>query len=571
MAGYNGGRGGSGSSGRSGGRPGGQRRSQAGAQRRGEGRERGRGNEEGRNNRARRGQRDGVEEPRGSRREQHGGQPRVRRREQRGGRRGDRRRTDRDQRPRRSDTRVDEARLVALEVLTKVREDGAFANLVLPPLLDEARLGRRDSGFATALTYGTLRLQGRYDAILARCVDRPLDRLDPVVLDCLRLGAHQLLGMRVATHGAVSATVDLASYTASRGASGLVNAVLRKVADRDLDAWLAEIAADAPDELEALARTQSHPRWIVKALRQSLIANGRDAGELEALLAADNADPEVVLCARPGLISPEHLAKETVEAAHAEPRPGETSPYALVLPGSDPGRIEAVRSSRAGVEDEGSQLVALMLADAPLEGRDDRWLDLCAGPGGKAALLAARAAQRGARLTANEVTPHRAHLVEAAVRAVPDGVVEVRCGDGREYGEREPKSYDRVLVDAPCSGLGSLRRRPEARWRRDPKDVTELAGLQRELLTSALSAVRRGGVVAYVTCSPHVLETELVVRDVMKALNKERESVELLHTGDVATRVAPVPPAGADRDTLQLWPHTEGTDAMYCALIRRLH
>lgn len=571
MAGYNGGRGGSGSSGRSGGRPGEQRRSQAGAQRRGQGRERGRGNEEGRNNRARRGQRDGVEAPRGSRREQHGGQPRDRRREQRGGRPGDRRRTDRDQRPRRTDARVDEARLVALEVLTKVREDGAFANLVLPPLLDEARLGRRDSGFATALTYGTLRLQGRYDAILARCVDRPLDRLDPVVLDCLRLGAHQLLGMRVATHGAVSATVDLASYAARRGASGLVNAVLRKVADRDLDAWLAEITADAPDELEALARSQSHPRWIVKALRQSLIANGRDAAELEALLAADNADPEVVLCARPGLISPEHLAKEAAEAAHAEPRPGETSPYALVLPGSDPGRIEAVRTSRAGVEDEGSQLVALMLADAPLEGRDDRWLDLCAGPGGKAALLAARAAQRGAHLTANEVTPHRARLVEAAVRAVPDGVVEVRCGDGREYGEREPKSYDRVLVDAPCSGLGSLRRRPEARWRRDPKDVTELAELQRALLTSALSAVRRGGVVAYVTCSPHVLETELVVRDVMKALDKERESVELLHAGDVATRVAPVPPAGAERETLQLWPHTEGTDAMYCALIRRLH
>ncbi|WP_048684977.1 RsmB/NOP family class I SAM-dependent RNA methyltransferase [Actinomyces urogenitalis] len=512
------------------------RHSQAGAQRRGQGRERGKGNDSGRHNRTR-GQR-GQADAEGSNR-------------------------------RRRPSTVDAARLVSLEALTKVRQDGGFANLVLPPMLDAARLDRRDAGFATALTYGTLRLQGRYDAIIAQCVDRRLDQLDGVVLDVLRLGTHQLLGMRVATHAAVSATVDLASHAAGRGAAGLVNAVLRRISQKDLEQWLAELTEQAADELNALSATHSHPVWVVKALRQALASNDRPQEELEALLEADNADPEVVLCARPGLISPEHLVKEAEEATRGHAHVGDRSPYAVVLPGGDPGRLPAVRSSAAGVEDEGSQLVALVLSEAAVEGRDERWLDLCAGPGGKAALLGARAAQRGARLVANEVTAHRAELVRASVRAVPEGVVEVRCDDGRLYGQAEPGRYDRVLVDAPCSGLGSLRRRPEARWRRQPTDVAELAELQRELLVSALAAVRVGGLVAYVTCSPHVLETELVVRDVIRRLEREGRGAEVLHAGDVATRVAPVPPAGADRPMLQLWPHLDGTDAMFCALLRR--
>ena len=467
------------------------------------------------------------------------------------------------------DPRVDGPRLVSLQALTKVRQDDAYANLILPGLLERARLGRRDAGFATALTYGALRLRGRYDAIIAHCSDRPVSRMDAVVLDVLRLGSHQLLGMRVPGHAAVSATVDLAAYAAGRGAATFVNAVLRRVSERDLDAWLAVLRAEASDGVEALAAVESHPVWVVKAMRQALLANGRSEDELEALLQADNAEPKVVLCARPGLIAPERLAGEAEAATRQEPCPGDVSPCAVVLAGGDPGRIRAVRDSRAGVEDEGSQLVALMVAEAPVEGRDERWLDLCAGPGGKAALLGACAAGRGAHLTANEIAPHRARLVEASVRALPPGAVEVRCGDGRSLGRDEPGRYDRVLVDAPCTGLGSLRRRPEARWRRSPRDVTELAALQRELLAGALTAVRPGGVVAYATCSPHVLETEYVVRDVLRQLHRSGGRVEVLHAGDIAARTAPRPPAGADRQMLQLWPHADDTDAMFCALLRR--
>ncbi|WP_026427448.1 RsmB/NOP family class I SAM-dependent RNA methyltransferase [Actinomyces slackii] len=458
---------------------------------------------------------------------------------------------------------------MALDALTAVSRDGAYANLVLPPLLDAGGLERRDAALATALTYGTLRLQGRYDAIIAVCVDRPLERIDAVVLDLLRLGAHQLLGMRVPSHAAVSATVDLATTAAGRGAATFVNAVLRRIAGRTLQAWIAELRESAGDETQALAWVESHPVWVVKALRQALIANGRPDEELGALLAADNEDPQVVLCARPGLIAPEHLARQAAAACGHEPRLGDISPVSVLLGGGDPGRIGAVRDSRAAVEDEGSQLVALMLAQERLEGRDERWLDMCAGPGGKAALLASVAAQRGARVVANEIAPHRADLVRGALRAIASGVAEVRCHDGRRYGHEEPGHYDRILVDAPCSGLGSLRRRPEARWRRSQADVAELADLQRELLASAMAAVRVGGVVAYVTCSPHVLETSLAVRDALRRLERGGIGVEVLHAGDAATRIAPRPPAGAEAQMLQLWPHTDSTDAMFCALLRR--
>lgn len=463
----------------------------------------------------------------------------------------------------------DTPRILALRALERVRQDDAYANLVLPPMLDQARAGRRDAAFTTSLTYGTLRLQGRYDAVIAMCSNRPLDQVDALVLDVLRLGVHQLLGMRVPTHAAVSTTVDLASYAAGRGAATFVNAVLRKVAQGDLESWLERVASAAPDEVSALARTHSHPAWVVRAMRQALLGNGRDVGELQALLEADNTEPEVALCARPGLVTPEELASAAWDASHQEPRRGERSPYAVVLAGGDPVRIAAVRDSRAGVEDEGSQLVALVLSEAPLQGRDERWLDLCAGPGGKAALLGARAAQRGATLVANEVAPHRCDLVRAAVRALPERVVEVRCADGREAGRQEPGAYDRVLVDVPCSGLGSLRRRPEARWRRQPRDVTELAALQRDLLASALLAARPGGVVAYTTCSPHLLETSLVVKDTLAALARKGVEASPLHAGEVAARVSPVPPAGAEQQMLQLWPHLDGTDAMFCALLCR--
>ncbi|KON72861.1 RsmB/NOP family class I SAM-dependent RNA methyltransferase [Cellulosimicrobium cellulans] len=461
---------------------------------------------------------------------------------------------------------TDPARAVAFDVLRQVDGSDAYANLVLPPLLRERGIRGRDAGFATELAYGTLRLRGRYDAVLALCLDRPLDRLDAPVLDVLRLGAHQLLGMRVPQHAAVSETVGLARERTGAGSAQLVNAVLRRVARTPLDDWLTTIADDAPDDLAALAATQSHPVWIARALRDALAGNGRPVAELDALLAADNDAPRVTLVARPGLADPDELADGDDRVT-----PSRWAPTALRLEGGDPAAFGAVRDGRAGVQDEGSQLVALALAAAPLAGTDDaRWLDLCAGPGGKAALLAALAAERGARLVANEVQPHRARLVEKALAAVPAAAVEaVRTGDGRAVGQDEPGAYDRVLLDAPCTGLGALRRRPESRWRRTPADLATLTGLQRELLDSALDAVRPGGVVGYVTCSPHLAETQVVVADVLR----RRDDVELLDAPAVVRDVVRPEARDAielgDRQDVQLWPHVHGTDAMHLTLLRR--
>ncbi|GAA2035433.1 transcription antitermination factor NusB [Pseudokineococcus marinus] len=465
------------------------------------------------------------------------------------------------------------AREVAFDVLTAVREEDAYANLVLPALLRKHRLDAREASLATELAYGTLRGRGLYDAVLAACTDRALAQVDPPLLDALRLGVHQLLATRVPPHAAVSQTVGLVRTRVGPGAGGFANAVLRRVAEHDRDAWAGRVAPEDGDPTERLAVLHSHPAWVVRALREALVTHGRDVGELEALLRADNAAPEVVLAARPGLSTPEELVA-AAGAAVLRTTSGAWSPQAVRLEEGDPGALAPVRDGRARVQDEGSQLVALALAAAPLEGRDERWLDLCAGPGGKAALLSAAGAARGARLTAVEVSEHRARLVAQALAAGPD--VDVRTGDGRAVGDDEPGGYDRVLVDAPCTGLGALRRRPEARWRRQPSDLSGLGPLQRDLLASALAAVRVGGVVAYVTCSPHPAETVAVVRDAVR-----RGAVELLDAPAVldAAALSPVPGTappvdeGTGRDgggrTAQLWPHAHGTDAMFLALLRR--
>ena len=231
----------------------------------------------------------------------------------------------------------------------------------------------------------------------------------------------------------------------------------------------------------------------------------------------------------------------------------------MVLEGGDPGAIPAVAEGRAGVQDEGSQLVALALANAPVEGRDARWLDLCAGPGGKSALLAAVGAERGGvTLTAVEPLPHRAELVRSNLRAVP-GEHRVLVADGTAT-PFAAGSFDRVLADVPCTGLGALRRRPEARWRRTPADLDTLRPLQERLLDAAIDATRPGGVVAYVTCSPHPAETRQVVDAVLARRTDARlEDARPLFPG--------VNDLGAGPD-VQLWPHRHGTDAMYLALLR---
>jgi 16S rRNA (cytosine967-C5)-methyltransferase len=459
--------------------------------------------------------------------------------------------TDRSPRNRAPQQRPDKVRQIAFRVIRQVNGEGGYANLVLNKALREERLSGRDAAFCTELVHGTLRWQGTYDAFLARSVSRPLPDLDPELLDMLRLGTHQLLRMRVDSYAAVNEMVTLTRVEIGQKRSGLVNAVLRKISQRTFDQWITTVAP-SPDQdaFGYLAIAKAHPRWVIEAFAAAL--GGGEAG-LEQLLDADNEPARVTLVARPGVADLEELV--AVGAT-----PGRWSPYAAVLQGGgDPGRIDAVATGRAGVQDEGSQLVAIALASAPIEGTDASWLDLCAGPGGKSALLAALVNEREGQLTAVEPLKHRADLVRSNLRAIP-GDHKVLVGDGTKP-TWPAGSYDRVLADVPCTGLGALRRRPEARWRRTPEDVKELRPLQEDLLDSAITSVRPGGVVAYVTCSPHPDET----RGVVDAVLGKRDDATL----EDARELFPGVPELGEGPDVQLWPHLHGTDAMYLALIRR--
>jgi 16S rRNA (cytosine967-C5)-methyltransferase len=433
---------------------------------------------------------------------------------------------------------VDPARAAAYDVLFAVRVEDAYTNLALPQLLRKYELSGRDAAFATELVSGTIRRQGTYDVIIAACAARPLAKIEAKVLDALRLGTHQLLAMRVPPHAAISSTVDLVRGRVGQGPAGFSNAVLRRVGEKSLDEWIRLLAPSKAHEFAAFAH--SHPRWIVDALAEALAATkpADMPAELDALLAADNAAPRVMLVARPGLST---VAELEAAGGVATGR----SPYAVELGGGDPSLVPAIAEGRAGVQDEGSQLVALALAEASLEGRDELWLDLCSGPGGKTALLAAIAAERGAIVLANERQHHRSQLVARGTRASAAGLAGVVTGDGLRPAWA-PDTFDRILVDAPCSGLGALRRRPEARWRKTAVEIDKLVPLQRALLATALDSVRPGGVVVYATCSPVLAETTGVVDAVVAS----RDDVQVERTE-------------------QLWPHRDNTDAMFLAVLRR--
>ncbi|MBB4909031.1 RsmB/NOP family class I SAM-dependent RNA methyltransferase [Actinophytocola algeriensis] len=447
----------------------------------------------------------------------------------------------------------DPARQAALDTLREVRARDAYANLLLPQILRERRITGRDAALATELAYGACRCIGLLDQVLDACIDRPLAKVEPALLDVLRLGCYQLLRTRIPPHAAVASTVDLVRAGHGSRSSGFVNAVLRKVSERSEEEWLDSLAPDPEkDRIGNLAMREAHPRWVARVFADSL---GTTGDELETALAADNERPAVHLVARPGEITAEELAAMTG---------GEVAPYSpygvrLAAGAGDPAGLDPVRERLASVQDEGSQLCAVALTRPKLEGEDSRWLDLCAGPGGKSALLGALLAIQGGRLDAVEKAPHRARLVEQSTQGLP---ITVHVGDSRSPAALglESGTFDRVLVDAPCTGLGSLRRRPESRWRRQPSDVGELTKLQRELLLTAVDLVRPGGVVGYVVCSPHLSETIGIVADVVR-----RTGVTALDTREAF----PDMPSLGDGPYVQLWPHRHGTDAMFCALLRK--
>ncbi|AKE39233.1 RsmB/NOP family class I SAM-dependent RNA methyltransferase [Corynebacterium camporealensis] len=438
---------------------------------------------------------------------------------------------------------VDVPRAVAYSVIRRVHSDDAFANLTLPKALREQKLQGRDAAFATEITYGALRTEGVLDAVIDKCASRPLADISPEVLDALRLGVYQVLYTRVEPHAAVDTTVRLVEAAGQEKAKGFSNGIMRSVTRTSVEKWFADLAPD--DELAALAFRHAHPEWIARSFAEVL-----GPEELEDALEADSQRPIVHLVARPGEISAEELALIT---GFEE---GKYSPYAVYMDHGDPADIEPIKQGLAGVQDEGSQLIARAVAEADVDGTDTgRWLDLCAGPGGKAALLGSLARIDRATVDAVEVSKHRAELIDKAVRDLP---VTVHVADGRKPGL--DAGFDRILVDAPCSGLGALRRRPEARWRKSESDIAELTTLQFELLNSAVDLVRPGGVVVYSTCSPDLRETRGIVDRALEELNVEEMDAHAL--------ISDMRDVGSEK-SVQMWPHRHGTDAMFFAVLRK--
>ncbi len=440
-----------------------------------------------------------------------------------------------------SKPKADPVRLLVFDILTEVNRRDGYSNLLLPKALEKSSFDQRDKAFATELLYGTLRMQGRHDYILSQVSDRPWGEVDTGIVDIARLGLQQIFEMRVPMHAAVSETVELARKVVGESKASFVNALLRKVSARSLEEWLAP-AQEIKDDVVRLSIIYSHPEWIVSAYFDLL----KDFNEVEALLQANNVPTKPTFVVWPGRSSLDEFTEISIV-------PTQYSPFGFTADAT-PGSLEAVRHRRAGVQDEGSQLVAWLFAQA--SAKSHTWLDLCAGPGGKAALLASLASQSNHPFTANELSQVRADLVSQVVGDSP-----VWVGDAREIASRNV-SFDAILADVPCTGVGALRRRPEVRWRRSVTDLRALVALQQEISDAAISILNPGGIFGYATCSPHLAETSIAVSDILK---KHPELSQV----DVA-QFLPEGMQGAVRDrSLALWTHRHNTDGMFLALFEK--
>jgi 16S rRNA (cytosine967-C5)-methyltransferase len=443
-------------------------------------------------------------------------------------------------------------REIAFDLLTRIQVDDSYANLLLPTLLKRARLDGRDAAFVQELAFGTIRNWLFYEKVIEKASGRKLDDIESDAQTVLVLGIHQLLDMRVPPHAAINESVNLAKSRASKGSVGFINAVLRKISTADRETWLKAVTSGLTHD-EKLSVTYSHPVWIIKAFKAALTSRRLEAG-LEDLLRSNNEAPKVSVVALPGFSEPQELSDE--QSTHI------ASPLGREISGN-PGSIRAVQEGRARVQDQGSQLVTIATVQATTLCSDEVWLDMCAGPGGKAALLAAYSLLRKTHLVCNEISHHRSELVRNALE--PIGQFSVQTQDGRSLGDASTK-FSRVLLDAPCTGLGALRRRPESRWRRTPEDLVDLVSLQRELLENAWKVLRPGGILGYVTCSPHLSETTGQITWAEKQFGSE---MELLNANQILNEINPSLNLDSSFRTVQLWPHLNGTDAMFLALLRK--
>lgn len=448
------------------------------------------------------------------------------------------------------------ARSVALDTLVKIAGRQAYSNLQLNKALQEAELSRADAGLATELVYGTIQRLNTLDHALGRFVAKGLGKLEPWVLQLLRMSAYQLIYLtRVPSHAAVNEAVELAKQRGHRGISGMVNGVLRSLLRSDDKLALPEgLPAD-----ERIALAHSHPLWLV---RRWLAAYGEQ--QTEAMCIANNEPPHASIRVNPLRQSRQDaLTLLREEGCEAEPSP--LSGQGIVV--SRGGNLADTIGFRNGwwtVQDESSMLVAE--AADPCGGM--QVLDCCAAPGGKTTHLAERMADEGI-VWANDLHPHKRQLIETQAERLGLQSIRTTTGDAAELAERLPAaSLDLILLDAPCSGLGVIRRKPEIKWHKSEDDIAAVTDIQARLLAAVAPLLRPGGRLVYSTCTVEPTENDEQIERFLET-HPEFE-LDAAWPPELLARLGEGGVVSDDFDgRLQLLPQHFGTDGFYIARLRK--
>ena len=449
------------------------------------------------------------------------------------------------------------ARAMALEILYLVDHDEAYSNLALNSVLEKYRPEKLDRGFVTELVYGVLRTRNTLDWVLGRFLKKPITGLTPWIRNILRAGVYQLMYMdKVPESAAVNESVNLAKRYGHKGTVGLVNGVLRNVVRN-----LKEITFPDREKqpVQYIAVRYSHPEWLVERWLGEF-----GFAETVELCQANNEIPSNAVRTNTLRINRDELSQKLTEEG-IQVAEGRFAPETLVLDGfKSVGSIAAHREGLFLVQDESSTLVGHALQPAP----GSRVIDACSAPGGKTTHLAQLMGNRG-RIVACDVHEHKIDLIRENADRLGITIIEPLLYDAASLHEKfAGEQADYILVDAPCSGLGVLRRRPEIRWRKEPEQIKELPKLQLAILESAVRCLKPGGVLVYSTCTITEEENTGVVREILRRRpDLQPEGLQDCLPGALSDM------AGLDTSQagyVQFLPHRHGMDGFFIARFRKI-
>lgn len=443
-------------------------------------------------------------------------------------------------------------RKLAWDIIHRVDREKSYADILLDQVLKKPALKEEDRAFVTELVYGTLRWRGYLDYALSKFSSKPINKVDPEILNILRMGAYQLLFLRTPSSAAVDESVKLSKNFNSGKASGFVNAVLRAL-DREKEKI--ELPSRKEDELNYFSIKYSHPKWLV-----NLFVKIFGPQEAEKLLEANNHQAPLTLRVNTLKTDREKLSKMLLEEDGIETSPTPYSPDGLIVTNQVVAKnLSAINQGLCIVQDESAQIVSRILSPRPY----DTVLDVCSAPGGKASHLSALMENKGA-VHAVDINANRLQLVEDNARRLGVKIIQTKRGDASAPLKYERSSFDAVLVDPPCSDLGIIRRHPDVKWTKTPDQLGELAELQLKILTVAGKYVKQGGTLVYAVCTLNPRENEQVIQ-------KFIETNPYFKIEPADDYLPAIKQFSTPEGFVKLAPHTSGTDGFFIARLKKNH